>query len=247
MVHEVICLKNAAKNNLIPITILILCSLAFLLLSYLSYHRVDKMASTLAGQQIRTIVVDAGHGGEDGGASGKSKILEKDINLQISLDLQKLLQTAGYHVVMTRTSDTAVSDDKSTIRERKKSDLHNRLAIIQSQENCIFISIHQNFFSQSRYHGSQVFYSKKNPGSKLMAESVRTRIVSLLQNDNKREIKPATSSIYLLWKTDIPAILVECGFLSNSEEEAKLNNSTYQQQMAFSIFCGALDYISNLS
>lgn len=226
-----------------PIVVLILCCLAFLLLSYISYSKVAESAAAMTGAQTRTIVVDAGHGGEDGGASGKSGVPEKTINLAIAQDLSRLLSVSGFRVVMTRTSDVSVADGNlDTIRERKVSDLHNRLKIIEEQGDCIFVSIHQNHFTESRYSGTQVFYSTNNSDSKLLAENIRSRVISLLQKDNTRETKPATSSIYLLWETKVPAILVECGFLSNSAEEARLNDPAYQKQMAFSIYCGLLDY-----
>lgn len=236
---------KAAKTYFVPITILILCSLAFLLLSYLSYNKLDRMASALAGERIQTIVIDAGHGGEDGGATGISKTTEKDINLAIALKLQKLLEASGFRVVMTRSTDISVCDDGlDTVRQRKVSDLHNRLKLIQEQGNCIFVSIHQNFFTSSRYSGAQMFYSTKNTDSKELAELIKNRVVSLLQPDNARETKPATSSIYLLWHTEVPSVMVECGFLSNESEEKKLNDKAYQQQMAFAIYNGLLDYCS---
>ncbi len=236
---------KAAKTYFVPITILILCSLAFLLLSYLSYNKLDRMASALAGERIQTIVIDAGHGGEDGGATGISKTTEKDINLAVALKLQKLLETSGFRVVMTRATDISVCDDGlDTVRQRKVSDLHNRLKLIQEQGDCIFVSIHQNFFTSSRYSGAQMFYSIKNTDSKELAELIKNRVVSLLQPDNTRETKPATSSIYLLWHTEVPSVMVECGFLSNESEEKKLNDKIYQQQMAFAIYNGLLDYCS---
>lgn len=230
------------KTYFIPITVLILCCLAFLLLSYISYNRIDKMASALADQRNPTIVIDPGHGGEDGGATGKLSTSEKDINLAIALKLESLMKISGFNVVMTRTTDISISDDLDTIRERKISDIHNRLKMIEAQGDCIFISIHQNHFSESRYSGAQMFYSTKNSSSKELAENIKSRVVELLQPENTRETKPATSSIYLLWNTKVPAVLVECGFLSNESEAAKLSDKVYQQQMAFAIYSGFLDY-----
>lgn len=242
MSHGVMGLK-ALKSSLLPVAVLIILSLLFLLLSFISYYRLSNMASTFACNNPRTIIVDAGHGGEDGGATGKSAVPEKDINLAIALDLQQLLQASGYHVVMTRTTDISISDNLDTVHERKVSDLNNRLKLVQAQgSGSIFVSIHQNCFPQSQYSGAQVFYSVNDNHSKVIAESIRSRIVELLQKDNKRETKPATSSIFLLWNIKTPAVLVECGFLSNSAEAQKLNDKTYQQQIAFAIFSGLLDY-----
>lgn len=240
--------KSSFLSNSIPVVVLVLCCIAFLMLSYLSYHRIDQIASTLAGgQPPRTVVIDAGHGGEDGGASGSSGIPEKEINLAIAKNLEQLLTVSGYQVVMTRTSDTEIGDNTlDTIRARKVSDMRQRLKILENQENCVFISIHQNFFTQNQYAGTQIFYSKNNSESKPLSEDIRARVVELLQKDNKRETKPATSAIYLLWEAKIPAVLVECGFLSNAQEEARLKDPSYQQKMAFSIYSGFLDYCSGI-
>lgn len=233
---------ESRKTYFVPIAVLILCCLAFLMLSYLSCTKIDRIASAFAVEQPPVIVVDPGHGGEDGGAAGSS-VLEKDINLTISLQLQRLLEASGYRVVMTRTTDVSTADNSlGTVRERKVSDIHNRLKIIEAQgENCVFISIHQNHFTESQYSGAQMFYSTKNEQSKEIAESIRSRVVSILQPENKRENKPATSSIYLLWNTKIPAVLIECGFLSNPSETANLKNAEYQKKMALAICSGILD------
>jgi N-acetylmuramoyl-L-alanine amidase len=235
---------ESKKTYLVPIVVLILCCLAFLLLSYLSCTKIDQIASRLAGEQTPVMVIDPGHGGEDGGTSGSS-VLEKDVNLAISLQLKRLLEISGLHVVMTRTEDVSISDSGlGTVRERKASDIHNRLKIIEAQgENCIFISIHQNHFTESKYNGAQMFYSTKNAASKEIAECIRSRIVSLVQPENKRENKPATSSIFLLWNTKVPAVLVECGFLSNQTEAANLSSPDYQKKLALAMCSGVLDYL----
>ena len=233
------------KSSLIPVLVLAICSLAFLVLSVAACGHLSNLAIVAAGAgRSKVIVVDAGHGGEDGGATGKSAKPEKEINLAVSKDLQQLLTASGFRVVMTRTTDTSLSDPLNTIRERKASDIHNRLKLVEAQGNCIFLSIHQNYFEQEQYHGTQVFFSADQPQSKELAESIRKRVVSLLQPDNDRETKQATSSIYLLWHAKVPAVLVECGFLSNEAEAEKLNSESYQQQMAFAVCCGILDYCS---
>ena len=221
----------------------ILCCLGFTVLTYTSFQKIDRMASALAGDRLPTIVLDAGHGGEDGGAVSRTGIVEKDINLAISLNLQKMLELSGFPVVMIRESDVSVGDGNlDTVKERKASDLHTRLKIIEEQENCIFISIHQNHFTKSKYYGSQVFYSSNNPQSAILAEKIRKEIVGLLQPENTREIKPATNSIYLLWNAKVPAVIVECGFLSNGGEAEKLNDPEYQKQIAFAVYQGFLSY-----
>ena len=237
-------LNSGRKSGyFVPVAVLVLCCLAFLLLSYLSYQKVGEMASNLAARERPAVVIDPGHGGEDGGVQGVSQMLEKDINLAIAKKLEKMLALSGFHVIMTREEDVSIGDPAlDTVKERKVSDLHNRLGLIEEQGDCIFLSIHQNHFTSSRYYGTQVFYSTNDPSSEELAEAVRGRVVSLLQPDNTRECKPATSSIYLLWHAEVPAVLVECGFLSNESEAQKLNDPQYQEQMAFAIYSGFLDY-----
>lgn len=246
----VIVLKDTStkKGYFAPILALILSSLAFLLLSYLSYQQIGQMASALAAAEATPkIVLDPGHGGEDGGAQGTSGTLEKELNLAISLELQKLFEQSGFPTVMIRTEDVSIGNSSlQTVRERKVSDIHNRLKIVEEQGDCILLSIHQNHFTSARYSGTQVFYSKNDPKSEILAESIQKNVVSLLQPENNRLCKPATSSIYLLWNTKVPAVLVECGFLSNESESKKLNEPLYQKQMAFSIYTGFLDYLQEL-
>lgn len=197
---------------------------------------------------LATVILDPGHGGEDGGAVGIDGIIEKDINLSISLKLRDLLQAAGYKVIMTRETDTAIYDDDSkTLREKKRSDLYNRAAIIKdnSKEKTIFVSIHQNKFPNEKYFGSQIFYSKNHSGSQNLASGIKDSLVGLIQPENTRETKPADKKIFLLHNAQIPAVIVECGFLSNENEANKLTKPEYQTQLAFSIYCGISNYFIN--
>ncbi len=157
-----------------------------------------------------------------------------------------MLQQNGYDVIMTRTDDVATdSTDSETIAVRKKSDLKNRLELMTKYPDAVFVSIHLNKFTTSAANGSQVFYSGRNEKSKLLGEKIQGSIVSLLQPENTRVNKKATSSTYLLYNATIPAVLVECGFLSNSGELIKLKNPQYQKEMAFSIFCGITEFFNN--
>lgn len=229
-----------------PAGLLIFCCATFFALSFFSYGRVERMASTMVRQGTPVIVIDPGHGGEDGGAQSASGTLEKDINLSIALKLRELFRSSGYTVVMTREEDVSIGNQElSTIRERKVSDLHNRLKIVEEQENCLLISVHQNHFSESKYFGTQVFYSAQSEESEQIAEHIRENLVSLLQPENTRQCKPATDSIYLLWNCTKPSVLVECGFLSNVSEAEKLTDETYQQQMAFAIYRGVSECLFN--
>ena len=223
------------------------CVIIFLTLTFISLQKLDIMTSTLAEQSLPVIVIDAGHGGEDGGASSSSGILEKDINLAVSIQLRDMLKVAGFPVVMTRDKDISINDEGlSTIKERKVSDLHNRLRILNEQgDRSILVSIHQNHFSESKYYGSQVFYSSNDAESSDLAKKIRSQIIQLLQPENTREIKPTSNSIYLLWNAEVPAVIVECGFLSNESEAQKLSEPQYQKQMAFAIFNGILNYYAD--
>ena len=190
------------------------------------------------------VVIDAGHGGEDSGAVANG-ILEKDINLDIALDLRDILTACGCRVIMTRTEDKAIYDSSaSTLREKKVSDLKNRVSLINGGDNRILVSIHQNKFEQSKYSGTQIFYSKNDPMSFKLAESLRASVTGMLQPDNKRELKPADDGIYILKNAKVPAVIAECGFISNPEEAKKLSDSEYRKKMAFSIACGVLDYMN---
>ena len=195
--------------------------------------------------EMPVIVIDAGHGGEDGGA-GANGVLEKDVNLAIALRLRDMLTVNGCSVVMTRDSDISIYDSSAdTTREKKVADLNNRVKIINSSKNNILVSIHQNKFEQSKYSGAQIFYSENVPQSFRLAEEIRRSVTCLLQPENKRELKPADKSIFILSKAEVPAVIVECGFLSNEDEAKKLSDEEYQKQMAFAVFCGIKSYIRN--
>ena len=211
----------------------------------LSFFSVLKKADNVYKSVITelTVVVDAGHGGIDGGAVAKDGTVEKDINLAISGKLKKLLTLFGYNVVMTRESDELISDEGSvSVRQQKSTDLHNRAKILESYDNAILVSIHQNKYSVSKYYGAQVFYSGNNSESAEIAQSVQDSVVELLQPENTRQIKQSGSEIFLLYTAEKPAIMVECGFMSNLEELLKLKDDIYQSQMAAAILFGINNY-----
>ena len=170
-----------------------------------------------------TIIVDAGHGGMDGGATAADGTVEKDINLSIALKLRDMLDTAGYNAIMTRETDDDIADDSAkTVRQQKVSDIKNRMKIIEQTPDALFVSIHQNHYGGPSYSGAQVFYSKNNPESEKLAKAIE---------------------IYLLYHAQSPAVMVECGFLSNAAETLKLKDDNYQNAMAFSVMCGITDYL----
>lgn len=215
----------------------------FGLLMYSAGQKVAQQASTSPATPKPTIIIDPGHGGEDGGAVAADGTLEKDLNLSIATYLSGYFKEQGFDVVMTRTEDVALGDQSlSTVRERKRSDLQKRVEIMNSYPNSITISIHENKFEQSQYYGTQVFYSVNDANSVKLAEAIRASVVKEIQPDNKRETKPSTDSIYLLNHAQYTSVLVECGFLSNSEELSKLKDMEYQKKLAHGIFSGFLDY-----
>lgn len=191
-----------------------------------------------------TIVIDAGHGGEDGGATAND-ITEKDINLSISNMLADIFKASGFNVITTRTEDVMINTSGESLRERKVSDMKNRLEIFNKNQNNVVISIHQNKFTQEQYSGTQVFYSQNNNESSLLAQDMRNSVISLLQPENTRECKPATEDIYLLHNAVVPSVIVECGFISNTTEAEKLKTEEYQKQLAFCIFSGFMEYYNN--
>ncbi len=195
-----------------------------------------------------TVVIDAGHGGMDGGASGADGTVEKEINLAVAKRLELLLNLSGIECVMTREEDRMLVGDD--IKEhRKMHDLKNRLAVAEEISenggNSVLVSIHMNNFSSSKYYGLQVWYSGNNPDSSQLASYVQSYAATFLDTSNKREIKRATSSIYILDRATVPAVLVECGFLSNSEECAKLKSESYQTELAVTMFSALCQWMGN--
>ena len=183
-----------------------------------------------------TVIVDAGHGGEDGGAVSASGIVEKDLNLDVAMRLAAYLEAEGVQVIRTRTTDTLLYDRNVDFRGRKKAlDLAARCRIARENPNAIFVSIHMNSYPQTQYRGLQVWYSTNDPRSRELAESIQHTVASQLQPENERSVKSATSAIYLLRHITSPAVLVECGFLSNPEEASALATEEYRDRLAFLI------------
>ena len=195
-----------------------------------------------------TVILDAGHGGEDGGAVSASGIYEKDLNLALAKRLQELLEANGVTVVMTRETDILLYDRNVNYQGRKKAlDLAARRKIAEANPNAIFVSIHMNSYPLSQYSGLQVWYSSNHPQSQAIAEQIQSTVTSLMQPENDRSVKAGTASIYLLHHLTSPAVLIECGFLSNAEEAALLNTSAYQSRLAFSIFLSIMQSQNSLS
>ncbi len=190
-------------------------------------------------------MANSGHGGFDGGAVVGDTV-EKDINLVIANHLSALLRAAGFSVFQTRNDDSSTeSDPTATLSARKKSDLQNRLALAEEHPNAILVSIHLNKFSSASCRGAQMFYAPKVPEAEILAEHLRKSAVSLLQPDNYRTVKAGNQSAFLLYYSPIPAVIAECGFISNEQERVLLTDETYQKKMAFAIFNGILTYYTD--
>lgn len=189
------------------------------------------------------IVIDAGHGGEDGGATSCTGRLESTYNLEIAKRLNDLLHLLGYDTRMIRTTDTAVYTRGETIAQKKVSDLKERVRIVNETENALLLSIHQNNFSDSRYSGAQVFYAGTD-GSEALAKQLQDALVSSLNPGSNRKSKKS-DGVYLMEHIDCTGVLIECGFLSNAEEEAKLRSATYQKRLCCVIAATAGEYLSN--
>ena len=191
-----------------------------------------------------TVVIDAGHGGEDGGCEGNG-LIEKTLNLNIALLLADMLESEGISVVLTRETDILLYDKNDNYEGRKKAlDLRRRVEIAENCENPIFISIHMNYFAHTKYSGLQVWYSKNDARSRILANLIQSKTKAELQPNNNRAIKEATSSIFLLDNLTCPAVLVECGFLSNTDDARALADAEYRQKLANVIFNAIMDYIS---
>lgn len=233
--------KQLSKKK---ITVLALASICALI--YLNVSGGLVPVGTQPSGWVEQVVIDAGHGGVDGGAIGAHGVVEKDINLNIALMVRDMLRLNGVDVVMTRDTDTSIHDPKYTkIADKKRSDIHNRLKIIDKNPNSITVSIHQNKFTQSQYRGAQMFYGKNNAASEILAQNIQETFVANLQKDNVRQIKEGTKSVYLLCHAKTPIVLVECGFLSNEEEAYLLATEEYQQKVAFTIYSGILRYMES--
>lgn len=183
-------------------------------------------------QRTGPLVLDAGHGGEDGGAVSLTGAPESQINLAIVLKLRDVLGLYGVDPILLRETDISLHDgDANTLREKKRSDLKNRVAATEEVEGGTLLSIHQNTYPGSRYHGAHVFYAPTE-GSQALAEHFQNSIKTALQPENERAVKRIPDTVYIMNHVTCPAILIECGFLTNPEEEALLRDEDYQRKLA---------------
>ncbi len=203
------------------------------------YKSAVKPAFTHGG--AKTVIIDAGHGFPDGGTSGVSGIGESEINLKISKKINAKLKEKCYNVIMTRETEEGIYTEGNTIKAKKLSDMHKRENIMNSSGADVFISIHMNYFTDPSVSGAQVFYSENREESVRLAECIREKLVPLYEK-NDRILKKAPDGVYLMKKATIPACLVECGFLSNYENEKLLLSDDYQEKIAEGIVLGIEEY-----
>lgn len=201
----------------------------FISAAYLGSEVTSAMAERSPLEREHIVIIDPGHGGEDGGATSISGKLESAYNLEISLGLRDLLHLLGFETKMIRTRDESVYTEGRTLAEKKVSDLKNRVRMVNENKNALLVSIHQNTFSESRYQGAQVFYGPKGE-SRALAEHLQTAFCGTINPGSNRKIKKA-DGIYLMQHIECTGVLIECGFLSSPQEDALLRTKDYQQKL----------------
>ena len=206
----------------------------------------DKAVETVSvpeKKKISVVVLDAGHGGADGGTVGRAGTVEKDINLAIVLQTREFCDILGIETLLTRGEDISLGSGE-TIRQQKVSDLKARVEFVNSLHGAALISVHQNFYDDYVSRGAQVFYAPQNPWGEALAVQMQENLKNYCDKNNKRQAMTIPNSNYLLENLSCPAIIVECGFLSHLEEEMLLNSPDYRSRLAFSIAVEALNCVS---
>ena len=225
-----------------------LLSIAMTIMLLVSMFYVGREAAAyVAGRSVsvaeerRCVVIDPGHGGEDPGKVGINGANEKDVNLQIARLVKMFLEKNDVEVVMTRDSDAGLNDPD--VSNKKVQDMKRRIALIEEESPDLTVSIHQNSYPEEYVHGAQVFYYTGSTQGKRLAEIIQAQLVERADPGNRRQVK-ANDSYYLLKKTGVPIVIVECGFLSNREEAARLCTPEYQERVAWAIHMGILQYLN---
>ncbi len=219
------------RKKLLFVSFLVCISIAFFY-SFTTYSFL-----TSGNQNGKMIIIDPGHGGEDGGAVGKTGTLEKDLNLAIGLKLKEVLVGQGYQVIMTREEDKSLHSEGVT-KNKKRSDLNNRVYLSRDYPSAVFVSIHMNSYEKSPQKGAQVFYSKNNPNSKILGEMIQDTLRTEVDPENRRLAKQADNNIFIMKEMKNTACLVECGFVSHADEEMLLKTPDYQEKIAKAIADG---------
>lgn len=231
------------KKHYFIIMSLFLCILAAYVICSINWATKETMALPMSG---KVILIDPGHGGIDAGAVANDAV-EKEINLKISKILQGYIEESGGVAILTRTEDSNTADpQRAKGISQKMSDLKERKKDIEDFDADIFISVHMNKFQQSQYKGAQVFYTDDESGeSKRLGETIQQSIKDTVDDNNNRKAKPSGNSIYVLKGNTVPSALIECGFLSNSQEAALLKTEDYQRRIAWGIYLGISRFLSH--
>ena len=225
------------RKQLLSAAIILLCLSVFLFLMLRSTRRIT-LETAAPVRTLPPVLIDPGHGGEDGGA------VSGDVLENVSHDVADLLRLCGYTVSMTRDTDDALTNEGEDVRKRKYNDMKMRLDLYNATPDNVVVSIHQNKFDAAASHGAQVFYSPNHPNSAVLAEALRKSVTGMLQPDNTRTCKTAGKEIFLLKNARVPAVIVECGFISNRQERELLVTDDYQKQLALAIVAGLMNYVN---
>lgn len=236
--------KDNAFGELLKV-ILVSVAIVFVVIVFLLVQKIfvfsdDKLEVMAEPEERFVVIIDPGHGGADGGASVNG-IYEKDLNLVLSTKVCDILSLYNVDVRITRNEDKMLAEDSSL--NKKREDLYNRVEYAKGFKDPIFVSIHMNKFCDSKYKGLQVFYSRNDPYSEALALTIQSNCKKQLSPDNNRNVKPATSSIYILDRLYCPAVLVECGFISNKDDLSCLCDEGYQTKLAFVLANSIIEYI----
>lgn len=232
--------RRAITLFLVISLVFVACTVSVLILRA---ERRDGFSSVFAGALAeKIIIIDAGHGGEDPGALAADGTMEKDLNLLMAKEIGSMLSEHGFQVLYTRTEDRLLYKEEENIKGlRKISDLKNRVAYANAYPGAILISVHMNAYQSASCKGLQVYYSENTEESEKIAEKIQSRVVADVQTGNRRQVKRG-KDIYLLEHCEIPAVLIECGFISNPEECRKLSEKEYRNRLCFSIVCAMIEY-----
>ncbi len=225
------------------ISIIVLCVFVSVFTFMLATNKKENLVSTVTlPVSNKTVVIDAGHGVPDEGAESRNGTTEAQTNLKIAIKLQNLLEQSGCTVILTRSDENAIYDlDAKTLKQKKISDIHNRVKIGNESSADAFVSIHLNKIPQQQYDGWQTFYKDDSADGKKLATLIQSNLNEAIQKENKRVAK-TIDNIYIIKHVQIPTTIVECGFLSNEEEEKKLLDDLYQDRLAWGIYNGIIDY-----
>lgn len=220
--------KRIPLGKLLPVYVVVL--IGCICVAHFGSQTVTTMVELSPVTGLRCYVIDAGHGGIDGGATSCTGVPESKLNLDIAMRLNDLMRLLGYNTKMIRTTDTSIYTEGNTIAAQKVSDLKERVRIVNETENGILISIHQNTFPEGRYSGAQVFYADDTI-SREKAMYLQNAMITYLNPDSKRQCK-SSDGIFLMQHIDKPGVLIECGFLTNPQEESLLRSAVYQKKLA---------------